>query len=128
MATAVKPITAEEYRLLPDHGRPTELVRGKVTTMNLPAPRHGEICGNMVYIVKSYLATNDVGRVVSNDSGIITERDPDTVRGADVAFYSYQRAPKGPLPNGLLPVAPELVFEVLSPTDRWSDVHIKVAE
>ena len=25
-------------------------------------------------------------------------------------------------------VAPELVFEVLSPSDRWSEVHVKVAE
>jgi len=65
---------------------------------------------------------------VSNDSGIITERDPDTVRGADVAFYSYGRIPRGPLPPGYLPVPPELVFEVRSPTDRWRDVLAKVVE
>ncbi len=128
MATAVKLMTAEEYRLLPDDGRPTELVRGRVITMNMPAPRHGEICGNTVHIVKSYLDTNDVGRVVSNDSGIITVRKPDTVRGADVGFYSYKQFPKGPLPEGYLSVAPELVFEVRSPGDRWRDVLAKVAE
>ena len=37
----------------------------------------------------------DLGRVVTNDSGIVTQRDPDTVRGADVAYYSYARLPKG---------------------------------
>ncbi|HEY2883012.1 MAG TPA: Uma2 family endonuclease, partial [Pirellulales bacterium] len=48
--------------------------------------------------------------------------------GADVAFYSFQRVPKGPLKEGLLSVAPEIVFEVLSPDDRWSEVHAKTAE
>jgi Uma2 family endonuclease len=36
--------------------------------------------------------------------------------------------PKGPLPTGLLSAAPELVFEVLSPSDRWSELHVKIAE
>src|SRR5438876_2519721 len=128
MATAVKLMTAEEYLLLPDLGRPSELVRGRVVTMNMPLPRHGEICGNTVHIVKSYLDTNDVGRVVSNDSGVIIERDPDTVRGADVGFYSYKRCPKGRLPAGYLSVAPELVFEVRSPGNRWREILTKVAE
>jgi Uma2 family endonuclease len=63
-----------------------------------------------------------------NDSGVITERGPDTVRGADVAFYTYARAPKGPLPEGYLPVVPERVVEVVSPSDRWPKVLAKVAE
>jgi Uma2 family endonuclease len=128
MVTAVKLMTAEEYWLLPDDGRPTELVRGRIVPMNMPAPRHGEICGNTVHILKSYLDTNDIGRVVSNDSGVITERDPDTVRGADVGFYSYKLIPKGPLPEGYLSVAPEVVFEVRSPGDRWRKILAKVAE
>ena len=53
---------------------------------------------------------------------------PDTVRGADVCYNSYTRLPKGPLPEGYLPVAPELVVEVRSPTDRWLQVIAKVGE
>jgi Uma2 family endonuclease len=59
---------------------------------------------------------------------MVTERGPDTVRGPDVAYYSFQRVPQGPLPHGLLPVSPDLVFEVRSPNDRWSELHTKVAE
>ena len=51
--------------------------------------------------------TQDLGQVLSNDSGVITERGPDTVRGADVSFYSYERVPKGPLPPGYLDVPPD---------------------
>jgi Uma2 family endonuclease len=71
---------------------------------------------------------NKLGHLVSNDSGVLTERDPDTVRGSDVAFYSYSRIPPGPLPQGYLDVAPELIFEVRSPTDRWRKVLEKVLE
>jgi Uma2 family endonuclease len=128
MATAEALLTAEEYRRLPDNGRPTELVRGRVVPVNVPAPRHGQICGNVVYLLRSYLEKNDVGQVACNDAGVLTGTDPDTVRGADVAFYSYTRVPQKPLPAGYLAAAPELVFEVRSPTDRWGKVLTKVGE
>jgi Uma2 family endonuclease len=130
MATAVIEtlLTAEEFRRLPDDGRPKELKRGRVILMNLPAPRHGQICGQVYYLMRRYLDDHPSGHLVSNDSGIITEHDPDTVRGADVAFYSYNRVPAGPLPQGYLPVAPELVFEIRSPTDRWGAILTKVGE
>lgn len=128
MATAEALLTAEQYYLLPDNGQPTELVRGRVVPVNMPFPRHGQICGKVVRLLGRFLEDHDLGHVVSNDSGVVTERDPDTVRGADVAFYSYARVPPGPLPQGYLPVPPELVFEVRSPGDRWAEVLIKVGE
>jgi Uma2 family endonuclease len=121
-------LTAEEYRQLPDNGQPTELIRGRVVTLNLPVPRHGEICANVVYLLRRFLEANPLGRVVGNDSGVVTERGPDTVRGPDVAYYSYDRVPRGPLPRRYLDVVPELVFEVRSHTDRWPRVLMKVSE
>ena len=78
--------------------------------------------------LRRYLEDHDLGHVLSNDAGVITERDPDTVRGADVAFYSYTRLPKGPLPGNYGPEVPELVVEVRSPSDRWPKILAKVAE
>jgi Uma2 family endonuclease len=120
--------SAEAYASLPDRGVPTELVRGRVVTMNVPAPRHGQICSRIDRTVGNHADQHGLGHVVVNDSGIITEREPDTVRGADVAFYSYGRVPRGPFPAGYLDVVPELIFEVRSPTDRWSRVLAKVSE
>jgi Uma2 family endonuclease len=121
-------LTAEEFRRLPDDGKPKELKRGRVILMNLPAPRHGEICGQVYYLLRRHFEDRPLGRVVCNDSGVVTEHDPDTVRGPDVAFYSYSRVPPGPIPPGYLAVVPELVFEVRSPTDRWGPILAKVAE
>ncbi len=129
MATVTETLlTAEEFRQLPDDGVPKELVRGKVVPMNLPAPRHGQICVKIVRLLSRYLDANDVGHLVSNDSGVVTRHDPDSVRGVDVAFYSFERVPRGPFPEGYIAAVPELVFEVLSPTDGWREVRSKAME
>ncbi len=129
MATGTSLMTAEEYADLPDpHGYPTELVKGNLITMVPPMPRHGEICAHASYILQRYLDDHPIGRVLINDSGVITEREPDTVRGADITYYSFQRVPQGPLLMSLLSVAPEIVFEVRSPNERWGKLHAKVAE
>jgi Uma2 family endonuclease len=129
MPTAtVSLITAEEYARLPDNGVPTELVRGKVVAGIIPAPRHGQICSRTALLVGNHVEQYGLGHVVVNDSGVVTQRDPDTVRGADVAFYSFARVPRGPFPSGYLNVVPELVFEVRSPTDRWARLLGKVSE
>ncbi len=121
-------LTAEQYRCWPDHKRPTELVRGRVVEMHVPAPRHGYYCGNVVALLHPYAKAHRLGRVMSNDSGVVTEREPDTVRRADVIFFSFARLPEGPLPDGYLDAVPEVIFEVRSPTDRWSKITRKVAE
>jgi Uma2 family endonuclease len=120
-------MTAEEFAARPDPGYPEELVRGKIVPTPMPKPRHGEICSKADRIVGVHAEERDLGRVFCNDTGVITERGPDTVRGADISFYSFARVPKGPLPDRYLDVAPDLVVEVLSPGDRWPKVLGKVA-
>jgi Uma2 family endonuclease len=118
-------LTAEEFLLLPDDDRPKELVRGKVVYMGVPWPRHGQICAQIIWLLGNFTEERCLGHVVSNNSGVRAERGPDTVRGPDIAFYSYTRVPPGPFPPGYLPAAPELVFEVRSHTDRWPAVLVK---
>ena len=130
MATAemLELMTAEEFGNRPDPGYPEELVRGRTVAMPVPDRRHGFVCSKADRIFGNFVDEHDLGRVMSNDSGVITERGPDTVRGADVCYYSYQRLPKGPLDKGYGPEVPELVVEVRSSTDRWRDIHEKITE
>lgn len=129
--TAVEPVdrllTAEEFSEL-SLPYPTELVCGKVIRLNVPRPKHGLVCGNVYAVVRDFVRKKKLGYVFPNDTGFITRRGPDSVRGPDVSFYSYARLPKDQLPDTYPETAPELVFEVLSPTDRWSDVLKKVVE
>jgi Uma2 family endonuclease len=127
-AVAAPPLTAEEFGRRPDPGYPEELVRGEIVAMPQPGARHGEVCGQAYFLLRLHVEQQDLGRVLSNDSGVITERGPDTVRGADVAYYSYARMPKGPAPDGYPASSPDLVVEVRSPSERWVDLHRKIGE
>ncbi|MFO0957279.1 MAG: Uma2 family endonuclease [Isosphaeraceae bacterium] len=127
-ASATRLITAEEFGQRPDPGYPEELVRGRIVAMTPPDRGHGYVCGQAYYILRQFIDERDPGRVMSNDSAIITERSPDTVRGADVCYYSYARLPRGVLAKGYGPEIPELVVEVRSPSDRWAAIHGKVGE
>ncbi len=124
---ADKILTAEEFASLPDDGRLLELERGRMVAMNRPETLDGKYLGKISTAFALYLLQHDVGHLVINDSGIITERDPDTVRGADVAFYSYQLVPKDSMQRGYWP-APEIVMEVRSQSDRWKRVVSKAGE
>jgi Uma2 family endonuclease len=128
MTTTTTLLTAEQFRLLPDDGKTRELVRGRVIEVSLPSPRHGYYCGNVAGILREHVKSRKLGRVVTNDAGIITERKPDTVRGGDVSYYSFLRLPPGPLPEGYLEVVPEIVFEVRSPSDGWTKITAKATE
>jgi Uma2 family endonuclease len=77
-------------------------------------------------VIGNYAAPRKLGWVTSNDAGVILERDPDTVRGPDVAFWSILRQPE--VPEGYFEIPPDLAVEVLSPDDRRSKVRDKIRE
>ncbi len=130
MSTIFEPrlLTAEEYGRLADDGRVTELVRGMIVELNRPFTSHGYLVYRVAMLLGQFVDQHRLGRIVTGDAGVVTQRDPDTVRGPDVAYYSYQRIPPGPLPDEYWPASPELVVEVRSKNDRWKDVLQKVAE
>lgn len=128
VATRSRLLTAEKYGALPDLGYPSELVRGKIEQHEIARPLHGLTCANIAYFVGSFVRQHKLGWML-NRTGVITERNPDSVRGPDVAFCSDKRLPKRSRPKrDYLDVAPELAFEVRSPDDRWSKLQAKVAE
>ena len=79
-------------------------------------------------MLADFLEGRNLGQTFTNDSGVITEREPDTVRGADVAYYSFARLPRGVAPRGYPASAPDVVFEVRSPSDSWPELLAKAAE
>jgi len=123
----VKLMTAEEFvRLHEDDG--TELVKGIVEEIPMPDLNHGKVCNLAAYKLTGHVLQGELGHVMTNDSFIRIRTDPDTIRGADVAYFSYERLPKGRVPDGLQPNIPDLVIEVHSPSDRWTKVFTKVVE
>lgn len=96
--------------------------------MTRPGIRHGVVCGNIHLPITLWARSGNRGLVATNDAGVLTERDPDTVRGPDVLFVSRERWPHDRAPDGFLEVAPDLAVEVLSPYDVWKDLLTKISE
>jgi Uma2 family endonuclease len=126
--TAKQLITAEEFFLMPDpeDGSKQELVRGRIITMPPQGGLHGVACSKATRRIGNYVEDRDLGTVTCNDSGFITERSPDSVRGPDVAFWSKERLKEVPL--GYFEVAPDLAVEVLFPSNTSKQILAKLRE
>lgn len=120
-------LTAEEFasRYADRHA---ELVKGVVKEYPVPFQKHGIVCMTAGRLIANHVEDHMIGRVSTCDSWVKVASNPDTVRGADVCYFSHERLPKGDVPDGLLDVSPDLVVEVRSPSDRWEDVKEKIDE
>lgn len=122
-------MTAEEFIQLHGGEADVELVKGRVVRLPMPGALHGRVCTKANFYLTQYELESNLGRTLGNDTFIRTGTNPDTYRGADVCFLSYQLLPKEkPLPSGPLEIAPELVIEVRSPSDRRSHILFKIGE
>jgi Uma2 family endonuclease len=104
-----------------------ELVRGEVIELPPPMKPHGVVASNIGRILGNFTVERDFGYVTGNDTGVILERDPDTVRGPDVAVYedAHDYAELHPK-YGEVP--PRLAVEVLSPSDRADRTQHKIMD
>jgi Uma2 family endonuclease len=127
-STTGKLITAEEFARLPNppDGSRQELVRGVIETMPPPGGLHGLCCSRVDRRLGNFVEERDLGHVFVNDTGFVSERDPDTVRGPDVSFWRKERLQE--IPEGYIEIPPDLAVEVVSPNDRYSRIRRKVRE
>jgi Uma2 family endonuclease len=121
-----KLITGEELLRMPDLG-PCELVDGRIVPMTPTKFRHGDVEFGAGARLRIWADDTGHGKVVGGEVGVYTRRNPDTVRAPDFLFISSKRLAQISEEN-FLEVAPELVAEVLSPHDRWTQVMKKVGE
>ena len=66
------------------------------------------------------------GNIVVNDSGFITERSPDSVRGPDVSYWTKERVKE--IPVGYAKISPDMLVEVLSPSNTSKQILTKLRE
>lgn len=132
MATvATKPMTAAEFyewTHRPDNrDKVFELEQGEIVEMSRPGKRHGLICGNVTRVLGNYAVSRKKGYVCSNDTGVVVEHDPDTVRGPDVLFFE-DAAKVEDVEEKYGDTPPLLAVEVLSPNDTVTKLTQRVVE
>lgn len=122
-------ITAEEFFAMPDpaDGSRQELVRGEVETMPNPGCEHGEVTLAVGAKVLAFVKSHQLGRVLV-ESGTVVDRNPDTVRGPDVSYYSKERMPFDVRVVAYNNQPPDLCVEVVSPSNSRKKLREKVKE
>jgi Uma2 family endonuclease len=126
--TPKKLLTAEEFFLLPNppDGSQQELVQGEIITMPPPGGLHGATCSKTDRKLGIFVDCGFGGTLVCNDTGFITKRDPDSVRGPDIAYWSKERLKE--VPVGYIEIAPDMLVEVLSPSNTSKQIRAKLVE
>ena len=120
-------LTAEDLEQVRLPDKSTELVHGRLIVREPPSTEHGRIQANLAYFITDHVRRNNLGVVFGQDTGFRITSNPDTIRGADVAFVSRDRAADIPR-RGYAPLAPDFVAEILSPDDRPGEYLAKVAQ
>jgi Uma2 family endonuclease len=126
MSTTTHLITADELMRLPDDGHRYELVKGELLTMSPAGGKHGAVAMKLSRILANYIEEKDLGIAFTAETGFQLEHDPDTVLAPDFAFVSKERlsAP----PEGYVVWAPDLVVEVISPTQSARSMKLKAQQ
>ena len=128
MATAKnKLLTAEDLLRINSQGVKGELIRGVLHETVSVGAEHSFIGIRLGGEFDRHARRHRLGRVGGTDGGVLIERNPDTVREPDIFFVSAERLPLNVRVQGYLEVVPELVVEIVSPSDSAQDVEEKIA-
>ena len=126
--TVEAPLSLEEFEQLPEEGEHVlELVRGRVVREPRPGGEHGWLAGELFGLIRSHVREHKLGLALI-ETGFLLSVDPPTVRGPDIAFIGTENLPAEGIPIGFWRVPPDLAVEVLSPSNRASEIREKVLE
>lgn len=119
-------MTAEQLEQLSQTGVRCELVAGELHTVSPAGFEHGFVAARILLLLGNHVRAKKLGKSFAAETGFLLSRDPDTVRAPDAAFVSNARLKD--LPSNLKsypPIAPDLVAEVVSPSDTFCEVEEK---
>lgn len=128
MSTQKTIYTAEDLMRLSCQGKQYELVRGELVEMAPTGGRHGRVASRMNFRLREYVEGQDLGEIFAAETGFRLSRNPDTVRAPDAAFVAKDRLPPEEQLIGYPDLVPDLVVEVVFPSDSGGQVQAKVEE
>jgi Uma2 family endonuclease len=116
--------TDEELETLPRDGHKYELLEGDLIASPVYA-NHGKICMRLGAMLLHFAESRKLGEVYDSSTGFrLTD---DLLLSPDISFVSKARLKKIELaPDKFLAGPPDLVVEVLSPSDRMTQIHRKL--
>lgn len=89
--------------------------------------RHGQIQARLAHALTDFVEAQGLG-VVLTEVGYLLSRNPDTIRGPDVSFVRRERFDPVEADRSFFRGAPDLAVEILSPSNRPTEIHAKIAD
>lgn len=115
-------MSADEYLALPDDGHRYELIDGVVVMSPGPSPSHQDVRGEIEYKLRAFLRDHPVGWALADVDIVLSS---DLIYRPDLVFVGSHRGQSRPR---RIDFPPELVVEVLSPSNASTDLHTKRAD
>ena len=128
MATTTQLMTADDLFDLPDDGFRYELIKGELKKMSPAGQTHGKYSSRINISLGGHVMMNRLGETYIADTGFVLESDPDHVRAPDAAFISNERLDEIGETDRFVQGAPDVAIEVISPSDRYTEVEEKVGD
>jgi Uma2 family endonuclease len=124
------PIAAGDFLTMsfPPDGQRYELVRGQVVPRGPSTTANGILGVALGAALMNSIRLRRLGYVGGGRGGCQLCANPDTVRAPSVWFLSAHRVPATGLPDGYWRGAPDLVAELLSPSDRATAIFQRVQD
>ncbi len=118
--------TETELMALPDDGRKYELVEGEIVVSNAGI-EHEFIGARLIILLGGFVLRNKLGVVCGSSAGYWMKSG--NLRSPDVSFIAKERL-QGlrHAPKKFFQGAPDLVVEILSPSDSVEALHQKIVE
>ena len=124
LTTTRKTWTDEELETLPKDGHKYELLDGDLIMSPVHA-NHGEICARLCAMLLQFAESRKLGKVYDSSTGF--RLADDLLLSPDIAFVGKARLKKIEIaPDKFLAGAPDLAVEVLSPSDRMTQINRKL--
>ncbi len=117
----------EEFMQM-DFDERVELVDGKIQTMGWNNLTHARLVTFLSALLDSWAKQTNWGLIFSGDAGILTKKQPDNARGADLICISRERYQKVSQKGKVMDLGPELIIEVVSPSNTWNAINEKLKE
>jgi len=104
-------LTYEDYCALPDDGKRYEIIEGELYVTPSPSRTHQEFAGNLLVVLKPFVAARRLGVVYIAPFDVIFEETSVVV--PDLLFVAQDRV--GIVTDRGVRGAPDLIVEILSP-------------
>ena len=127
MALTKRLTTVNDLLSAPDDGYRYELIRGMLVKRPASGFEHGVCSANINMSIGAYVQAHRLGVTLIVVTFLLAT-DPDHARIPDVAFVSAERLHLIEDRARAFPAAPDLAVEVISPSDRLTQVREKVAD